>query len=77
MAFLKAQKWPLQGAVLPCSGTLGRRSRTGVVVPSSLMSIFQTIINSNLHTARGKLDANQATGFVSSKQKTFKSTKFT
>lgn len=35
--------------MLPCSGTLGRRSRTGVVLPSSSRWIFQTIINSNLY----------------------------
>lgn len=34
--------------MLPCSGTLVRRSRTGVVLPSSSRWIFQTIINSKL-----------------------------
>lgn len=74
--YLKAQKWPLQRVMLPCCGTLGRRSRTGVVVPSSSICIFQTIINSNLYTARGKLVANWATSFTSPKHKVFKSIKF-
>lgn len=45
---LAAQVQSLKWLSLPCSGTLGSRSRTGMVVPSSSRWIFQTIISSNL-----------------------------
>lgn len=49
---LAAQEQSLKWLRLPFSGTLGRRSRTGVVVPSSSRWIFQTMISSNLHQER-------------------------